>query len=133
MKRKIIDRSLFTQTVIPPETRYTSTCVNIYADGRFNMNGNLSVKLGGKKFRISFTEDAKYFIMAETGCADNAIAFPKNGSKRIPAVLEIIKKGKITLPAKYEVWLAEDGMWQGDYVENPTISPSAKSPNSKKR
>lgn len=59
MKRKIIDRKLFTQPVMPPENRYTLMSVTVYSDGKFNMNGKLSEKLGGKRLCISFTADAK--------------------------------------------------------------------------
>ena len=45
MKRKMIDRKLFTQPVTPPENRYTLMSVTVYADGKFNMNGKLSEKL----------------------------------------------------------------------------------------
>ena len=133
MSRKIIDRKLFTQTVAPPESKHSLMCVNIYPDGKFNMNGKLSEKLGGKCLCIAFTEDAKNFILTENASVDNAITFPKSGSKTIPSVLDIIKRGKLTLPAKYEVWLADDNVWQGDYIENPTISPVGKPLNSKKR
>lgn len=104
MKRKIIDRKLFTQPVMPPENRYTLMSVTVYSDGKFNMNGKLSEKLGGKRLCISFTADAKNFILTEAPDSNSAIAFPKNGSKIIPSALEIIKKGKLPLPAKYEVW-----------------------------
>ena len=130
MKRKMIDRMLFTQPVMPPENRYTLMSVTVYPDGKFNMNGKLSEKLGGKQLCISFTSDAKNFILAEG--ADNTITFPKSGSKIVPSALEIIKEGKLPLPAKYEVWLADDGIWQGDYLENPTLPPAGKHPVSKK-
>lgn len=132
MKRKIIDRNLFIQPVIPPENRYTMMSVTVYSDGKFNMNGKLSEKLGGKRLSISFTADAKNFILAEAPDSNIAIAFPKNGSKIIPSALEIVKKGKLPLPAKYEVWLADDGIWQGDYVENPTSLHAGKHHSSKK-
>ena len=96
------------------------------------MNGKLSEKLGGKRLSISFTADAKNFILAEAPDSNIAIAFPKNGSKIIPSALEIVKKGKLPLPAKYEVWLADDGIWQGDYVENPTSLHAGKHHSSKK-
>lgn len=133
MKRKQIDRSLFTQHVTPPGNRYTVMSVTVYADEKFNMNGKLAEKLGGKQLSISFTEDAKHFLLKENPEEERSINFPKNGSKTIPDVLDKIKKGKMTLPAKYDVWLCEDGAWQGDYVENPTQSPAGKRPNSKKR
>ena len=132
MSRKMIDRKLFTQTATPPESRYTLMIVTIYGDGKFNMNGKLAEKLGGRQLRISFTADAKNFILEENTDVRSAIAFPKNGTKVIPSVLEIVKKGKLLLPAKYEVWLAEDGIWQGDYLENPTPSPSGRHPSSNK-
>ena len=132
MKRKIIDRNLFTQSVMPPENRYTLMSATVYSDGKFNMNGKLSERLGGKRLCISFTADAKNFILEEEPDSSIAIAFPKNGSKIIPSALEIIKKGKLLLPAKYEVWLADDGIWQGEYVENPTSSPAGKHHSSKK-
>ncbi|MBR6574062.1 MAG: hypothetical protein IKK61_03620 [Clostridia bacterium] len=130
--RKMIDRKLFTQPVTPPENRYTLMSVTVYPDGKFNMNGKLAEKLGGKRLCISFTADAKNFILAEEPGSNLAIPFPKNGSKTIPSALERIKNGKIPLPAKYEVWLGEDGIWQGDYAENPTSSPADKHHSSKK-
>ena len=57
--RKMIDRKLFTQPVTPPENRYTLMSVTVYPDGKFNMNGKLAEKLGGKRLCISFTADAK--------------------------------------------------------------------------
>jgi len=130
--RKIIDRKLFIQPVMPPENRYTRMSVTIYSDGKFNMNRKLSEKLGGKRLCLSFTADAKNFIFTDGSDSNIAIAFPKNGSKTIPSALEIIKKGKLPLPAKYELWLADDGIWQGDYVENPTSSPVGRHHSSKK-
>lgn len=67
--------------------------VTVYSDGKFNMNGKLSEKLGGKRLCISFTADAKNFILEEVPDSSIEIAFPKNGSKIIPSALEIIKKG----------------------------------------
>ena len=52
--RKMIDRKLFTQPVTPPENRYTLMSVTVYPDGKFNMNGKLAEKLGGKRLCISF-------------------------------------------------------------------------------
>lgn len=133
MKRKMIDRKLFTQAIMPPESRYTAMSVTVYSNGKFNLNGKLSEKLGGKRLCISFTEDAKNFVLEEAPNSSAAIPFPKNGSKAIPSVLETVKAGKLALPAKYEVWIRDDGLWQGDYLENPTLLPVGKSHSSKKR
>jgi len=50
MKRKIIDRKLFTQPVMPPENRYTLMSVTVYSDGKFNKDpavlGSFSKDIG---------------------------------------------------------------------------------------
>lgn len=42
----------FCIAITPPVNRLASLCVNIYSDGRFNMNGKLAEKLGSKKVAI---------------------------------------------------------------------------------
>lgn len=102
MERKIIDRKLFTQPVLPPENRYSRMGVTIHPNGKFCMNGKLSQKLAGKHLSISFTADSKNFIIEETDDI-NAISFPKNGSKTLPSALDIIVSSKLTPPVKYDV------------------------------
>lgn len=126
MKRKMLDRNLFTRRVIPQENRYSLMSATIHPDGRFSMHGKLAGKLGGVALGIIFTADAKNFILAEAKDDGDAITFPKNGSKILPSALEIVKKEKLPLPVKYEVWLGEDGIWQGDDMENPTLPLAGK-------
>lgn len=133
MKKKIaMNRDLFTHTITPPEKLAQMTCVNIYEDGKFNMNGRLANKLGGKSLEIAFTEDGVHFMLMETTVSDFTVCFPKNGSRKLPDVIEHLKKQKIMLPARYEVWLTDEGHWQGDLLENPTPLQSGKHHNSKK-
>ena len=126
MKKIALPRTLFTQKMIPASAMTQITCVNIYKDGKFNMNGKLVAILGGKTLEISFTNDGQHFLLEESSCDAQSIRFPKSGSRKILAVTELLEQQHIMLPAKYEVWLTEDGVWQGDLLENPTLSQSAK-------
>lgn len=130
-KKNQLDLSLFTQRISPPENRSTVLCVNILADGKFNMNGKLSEKLGGKALEILFTDSGRNFLIAEKGEMEMPITFPKSGSRKLPVIADMLKRQKISLPAKYEVWQRDDGYWQGDFLENPTVSQSVKPHNSK--
>ena len=111
----------FTFIAVPPESQISSLRVNIYADGRLILNGKFAEVLSGKAVEIRFTDDARHLCFFESD-SENAVKFPKNGSKRFPSAVEHLKKHKISLPAKYEVKFSEDlAFWQGDYGENPPV------------
>jgi len=132
ISKKSIPLSQFTVQISNPANRLTSPCVMVYEDGRFNMNTKLAGSLGGKKIDISFTPDMKHFALKEANEL-NSIFFPKSGSKKLNAVLTLLKERKIAFPAKYDVWYnEEDGFWQGDMLANPTQLPSTRRHNSKK-
>lgn len=119
---KFLSLEQFTFIVDPPDSHTNSLYVNIYADGRLNLNGRLAAELSGKPVQIRFTGDAKHFCIIESD-SENAVKFPKNGSKRLPSALEHLKGHKIALPARYEVnYNKELAFWQGDYSENPPKS-----------
>ena len=116
---KFLPLEQFTFIVNPPDTHISSLRVNIYADGRLILNGKLAAELSGKPVQIRFTGDAKHLCFIESD-SENAVRFPKNGTKRLPSALEYIRGHKITLPARYEVNYDEGrAFWQGDYSENP--------------
>ncbi len=115
-----------------PANRLSVICVNIYKDGRFNMNGKLAEKLGGKKISIRFTKDARHLVMIESEDT-NAIPFPKNGYKKLEEVSKLLAIHKISLPAQFEVWYdEEEKTWRGELAENPTIPQPGKPRSSKK-
>ena len=116
---KFLPLEQFTFLVDPPDSHISSLRVNIYADGRLNLSGRLAAALNGKPVQIRFTGDAKHLCCIESD-SENAIRFPKNGSKRLPSALEHLKGHKIPLPARYEVSYNEErAFWQGDHSENP--------------
>ena len=128
--RKDIPLEEFELIISPPINRLASMCVNIYEDGKFNLNGKLAAKIDGKKLGIRFTRDGNYLCLIE----DGNIAFPKSGSCKIPEIVEKLKGAKISLPARYEVSYSESThTWQGAYEENPTKSPSEKARSTRKR
>lgn len=117
--KKVIPMNQFTIQITPPETRSNMLAVNLYEDGKFNMNGKLLQVLGGKCINIIFTADCKNICLQETD--DNGIRFAKNGSHKLPECTQLLKEHKIAFPAKYEVWFCETlGVWQGALIENPT-------------
>lgn len=71
--RKDIPLEEFELIISPPTNRLAAMCVNIYSDGRFNLNGKLIEKIGCSKVSIRFTRDGKYLCLAENG----DISFPK--------------------------------------------------------
>lgn len=128
--RKDIPLEEFDVIITPPANRLASMCVNIYADGRFNLNSKLIEKLGSRQLSVRFTRDGKYLCLIENG----DIAFPKSGSRKFPDMIERLKGTGITYPARYEVAYSEKTRsWQGVYEENPTKSPSGKARNTKKQ
>ena len=130
--RTPIAANQFTVPILSPSATANAPCVNIYADGKFNMNGSLTKKLGGKTLQIAFTNDARHFMMLENSDAEYSIVFPKSGSRKLPDVVSLLQQQKITLPARYDVWYNESGkFWQGDLEENPMIRRSAKRPSLK--
>lgn len=131
-KRKKISMEDYCVVISNPVSRLSAKCVNIYKDGRFNMNGKLSAKLGGKKLSIRFTKDAHYFMIIESE-DENAIFFPKSGYKKLEEISEYLTLHKVSFPAQYEVWHDEEmGIWRGELAENPTISQLGKHRSSKK-
>lgn len=131
-ERKKIPLDEFTLVIEDPRNRLNAVCVNILDNGRFNMNGKLTEKLGGKRVRIAFTPDGHHFILSENE-SESTVQFPKSGSKMLEPVAALLRKNKIILPARYEVWYIEDGdYWQGDYIENPMPPQLAKPHNCKK-
>ena len=128
--RRDIPLEEFEIIISPPSNRLASMCVNIYEDGKFNLNGKLAAKIGGKKLGIRLTRDGKYLCLIENG----DIAFPKSGSCKIPEVTTKLKDAKISFPAKYEVMYSETTQtWQGPLEENPIMKPSEKVPSTRKR
>ena len=122
----------FNVAISNPTNRASLICVNIYNDGRFNMNGKLTEKLSGKALRLAFTSDAQHFMLKEDDSPD-AVKFSKNGSKKLDDVLTLLNNQKVLLPAKYEVWYEKsEDYWQGDLIENPIPPQSAKPRSSKK-
>ena len=106
--------------------------LNIYKDGKFNMNGKLAAILGGKTLELSFTDDGQHFLLEESSGGVQSVRFPKSGSRKLLVVTALLEQQHIMMPAKYEVWLTEDGVWQGDLLENPMLSQSPKPRSSKK-
>ena len=132
MKKIALPRTMFTQKMIPASTISQTTCVNIYKDGKFNMNGKLAAILGGKTLELSFTDDGQHFLLEESSGGVQSVRFPKSGSRKLLVVTALLEQQHIMMPAKYEVWLTEDGVWQGDLLENPMLSQSPKPRSSKK-
>lgn len=121
---KFLPLEQFTFIVDPPDSHLSSLRVNIYPDGRLILNGKLAAELNGKLLQIRFTGDAKHLCIIESD-SENAVKFPKNGSKRLPSAIAHLKSHKITLPARYEVnYNKELAFWQGDYSENPSAAQS---------
>lgn len=132
-ERKDIPLENFHVIIEPPENHFSTTCVTIYDDGKFNMNGKLSSVLGGKELQIRFTDDYLHMCIGETGEKNSLIKFPKSGSRKIPKLIRSLKEHGLLFPAKFEFWHSKTtGSWQGEYVENPTKKSSVKPPNSKK-
>ena len=130
---KFLSLEQFTFIAVPPERQISSLRVNIYADGRLVLNGKLAEILSGKAVEIRFTDDARHLCFFESD-SENAVKFPKNGSKRFPSAVEHLKRHKITLPARYEVKFSEDlAFWQGDYSENPPVSKPKSQASSKQK
>lgn len=119
---KFLPLEQFTFIVEPSDTHISSLRVNIYANGRLILNGKLAAELSGKPVQIRFTDDAKHLCIIESD-SENAVRFPKNGSKRLSSALEHLKGHKIALPARYEVsYNKELAFWQGDLSENPPVA-----------
>jgi hypothetical protein len=86
----------FTFIAVPPDSHISSLRVSIYADGRLILNGKLAEVLSGKTVEIRFTDDARHLCFFESD-SENAVRFPKNGSKRLPSAVEHLKRHKTTL------------------------------------
>ena len=84
----------FTFIAVPPESQISSLRVNIYADGRLILNGKFAEILSGKAVEIRFTDDARHLCFFESD-SENAVKFPKNGSKRFPSAVEHLKKNRL--------------------------------------
>lgn len=121
---KFLSLEQFTFIAVPPESQISSLRVSIYADGRLILNGKLAEVLSGKTVEIRFTDDARHLCFFESD-SENAVRFPKNGSKRLPSAVEHLKRHKTALPARYDVKYSEElAFWQGDYCENPPVTKS---------
>ena len=130
---KFLSLEQFTFIAVPPESQISSLRVNIYADGRLILNGKLAEVLSGKAVEIRFTDDARHLCFFESD-SENAVRFPKNGSKRLPSAVEHLKRHKTTLPARYEVKFSEElAFWQGDYSENPPVAQQKNPAGSKRK
>ena len=129
--RNFLPLEQFTFNVVPPELHRDMTCVNIYEDGKFNMNGKLAGEIGGKTLAVRFTDDARHLCLREDS-SQGAIKFPKSGSRKLQSVIQYLKSRKIPFPAKYEVhYNDQDQFWQGDVIENPTQERTQRGANSK--
>ena len=132
-QQKKIPADQFSVVITNPENRLNTMCVNIYEDGKFNMNGKLSEKLAGSKMYIAFTPDARHFLMKKSD-EPGAIAFPKSGSKKIEQVAKHLTDQKILFPAKFNVWYdEEEDTWRGNLSVNPILPLSGQARGSKKK
>lgn len=130
--KKELDMSLFTNKIDPPKSRFSEICINIYGDGKFNLNGNLTKVLGGKIVGISFTSDCKH-ICIEENPTEKGIKLPKNGSMKLLDAVELLKKHNIRFPAKYQLCYCEKNkVWQGEYFVDPMKRSFGKSGSLKK-
>ena len=128
---KFLPLEQFTFIITPPVSRADSLCVNLYTDGKFNLNGKLAAALRNKPIQVLFTDDAKHLCLVERASPE-AIIFPKSGSKRLEQAIHHLKARKIPLPAKYEVHYSDvHKFWQGDLVENPTQEKTQRGSGSK--
>lgn len=119
--KKALKLEKYTVKIAPPENRLQAQCVNVYADGKFNMNEKLKKVLGQKSFLLRFTEDAKHFALIPEDEKDGVIRFPKSGSRKLPDVVEALRGKSVSFPARFDVWFnEEEQFWQGDLQENPT-------------
>lgn len=132
-EKKDIPLDYFHIIIDPPENHFSITCVNIYDDGKFNMNGKLSSILGGKALQIRLTDNCRNMCILELDNGIKLIKFPRSGSRKVPKLVQLLKSHGISFPAKYEFWYSEAmESWQGEYVENPTKKPLAKPQSLKK-
>ena len=109
--RRDIPLEEFEIIISPPSNRLASMCVNIYEDGKFNLNGKLAAKIGGKKLGIRLTRDGKYLCLIENG----DIAFPKSGSCKIP---EVTKKPTAPGSAQTAEQKIRDGLAPVPYTDS---------------
>jgi hypothetical protein len=131
--KKDIPLDSFIIVVAPPVNRLSTTCVNIYEDGKFNMNGKLSSILGGKTLQVRLTDNCRNMCILEADGPAESIKFPKSGSRRLLDLVPILRNHGLSFPAKYEFWYSEyTKSWQGEYAENPKKKLLAKPQNSKK-
>lgn len=127
--RRDIPLEEFSIIISPPSNRLESTSVNIYSDGKFNLNGKLTEKLGGRKIKIQFTPDCRYLCLLENG----DISIPKGGSRKLLEVSDLLKKNGIMMPVKYELqYSVVTKSWQGEREENPIKLPSRRARSTKK-
>ena len=123
----------FAFVVDPPENRMKAYYVSIYADGRFTLNGRLADKLSRKPLQIRFNKDATRLCLLESA-EEKTMQFPKNGSKKLPDVVNYLKKQKILIPVRYKVGYSEEyRSWQGVLEENPTIMQASGRSNTKRK
>jgi hypothetical protein len=131
--KKDIPLDSFTIVVATPINRLSTTCVNIYEDGKFNMNGKLASILGGKSLLIGLTDSCRNMCIIEADDTVESIKFPQSGSRRLPDLVSILKNHGLSFPARYKFWYSEaTKSWQGEYIENPVKKHLAKPQNSKK-
>jgi len=130
MKKTALSRAQFTRVIISSAKQ--AHFVTVYKDGRFAMNSKFAEILAGKPLEIAFTEDGRHLMLAESGNTSDGVCFSNTGSKKLHMATELLNQLHIMLPARYEVWLTEEGFWQGDLLENPTL-PQSKKPRSTKK
>lgn len=127
--RRDIPLEEFSIIISPPSNRLESMSVNIHSDGRFNLNGKLTEKLGGKRVKIQFTPDYRYLCLLENG----DITIPKGGSRKLPEISDLLKKNGVMMPVKYELFYSETTKsWQGEREANPIKLPSRRVRGTKK-
>ena len=100
--RKDIPLEEFELIISPPTNRLATLCVNIYSDGRFNLNRKLIEKIGCSKVSIRFTRDGKYLCLAENG----DISFPKSGSRKLPICSKSSREQKSPFPPDMKLFTA---------------------------
>lgn len=101
--------------------------ITVQENGRCSFNSHLSPLLNGKTIEIRFTNDGQQICLTDATKDCTAITFPKSGSKKIGAVVEVLERLSIAFPAKYQMQYGEKTKsFQGVHIENPTKRPSKK-------
>lgn len=126
----------FSVPVMPEKSSAVRFSLTVDEQGMIRLNSKLAVEFFKRPVRVNFLPDGTAIQIAVVGEAEDGYvtSFPKNGRRKFPRSVTLLRKKKLTFPVRYEsTYGVENGVWRGGLVPNPTTRSSGGTRSTRKK